>query len=424
MILTLTLFLCMLIGMPVFVAIGFSCIASMWDSPLPMTFIPQNLYTGMDQFPLIAIIGFVLAGFLMEPAGITDKIVDVAKKIIGSLTGGLAIVTILSCMIFSSLSGSGPATTAAIGSLMIPGMIMAGYSKNFAAGVTSTGGTLGILIPPSNPLIIYGVVANASITGLFLAGVIPGMMLTTLYIIAAYLIARRNGFKGTEEAFSGKELLLSIWRGKWALLMPVIILGGIYGGIFTPTEAAEVGAVYAIFVGFVITRTLTVKGLIDALIRTSAMAGTVTVLVGISMTFSRLITLYRIPQAVGDFLFSISSNPTVILLIIAAILFLAGFIADTIAMIVVLTPIFLPVTAKLGIHPIHLGILFVVCCEAGFLTPPFGANLFVSMKLIDVRLEELAVAVLPFIAVIILVVLAVAVFPQISLILPQLVLGH
>jgi C4-dicarboxylate transporter DctM subunit len=181
-------------------------------------------------------------------------------------------------------------------------------------------------------------VANTSITGLFLAGVLPGMMLTGLYIITAYIISRKHGFKGTGEKFSVVELLLSIWRGKWALLMPVIILGGIYGGIFTPTEAAEVGAIYAIFVGFVVTRKLTIRKLIDALIRTSAMAGTVTVLVGVSMTFSRLITLYRIPQAVGDFLYTISSNPTVILLMIAVVLFLAGFVADTIAMIVVLTP--------------------------------------------------------------------------------------
>ena len=422
MALILTFVICMVIGMPVLATIGWATIISMMGSPLPMAFIPQNLFTGMDQFPLIAIVGFVLAGYLMEPAGITEGIIDIARKMVGNMTGGLALVTILACMIFSALSGSGPATTAAIGSLMIPAMIQMDYSKGFSSGVAATGGTLGILIPPSNPLIIYGVVANTSIAGLFMAGFIPGVMLTISFMLTAFIIAKKNNFQRTGEKFTAKELMVAVWRGKWALMTPVIILGGIYGGVFTPTEAAEVGAIYAIFVGFCVTRKLTVKTLIDALIRTSALAGTVTVLVGVSMTFSRLITLYRVPQAVGDFLFRFSSNPVVILVLIALILFAAGFVADTIAMVVVLTPIFLPVTNKLGIHPIQLGILFVICCEAGFLTPPFGANLFVAMKLTDVKLEEIGLAVIPFIIVILLFVILIAAFPQITLFLPKLLL--
>ncbi len=422
MILIITFVVCMVLGMPILATIGWACIMSMINGPLPMAFIPQNLYTGMDQFPLIAIVGFVLAGYLMEPAGITQQIIDVAKKSVGTITGGLAIVTILACMIFASLSGSGPATTAAIGSLMIPGMIRMGYSKGFAAGVPATGGTLGILIPPSNPLIVFGVVANCSIAGLFMAGFLPGFILTLFMCLVAYITARKNGFKGSTDGFSFKALLIAFWRGKWALLTPVIILGGIYGGVFTPTEAAEVGAIYALLVGALVTRKLTWKNFTDALIKTASMAGTVTVLVGVSMTFSRLITLYRIPQAVGDFLMSFSTNPSVILLLIAVILVLAGFVADTIAMVVVLAPIFLPVTNRLGIDPIQLGIIFVVCCETGFLTPPFGANLFVSMKMVDVELEELAVAVIPFIMVILLMVGLLIFFPQITLFLPNLLL--
>jgi C4-dicarboxylate transporter DctM subunit len=422
MILIITFIVCMVLGMPIIATIGWACIMSMISGPLPMAFIPQNLYTGMDQFPLIAIVGFVLAGYLMEPAGITEKIIDVAKKVVGSITGGLAIVTILACMIFASLSGSGPATTAAIGSLMIPGMLKMGYSKGFTAGVPATGGTLGILIPPSNPLIIYGVVANCSIAGLFMAGFLPGFILTFFLCATAYVIAKKKGFKGEEGGFSGREFLASVWRGKWALLTPVIILGGIYGGVFTPTEAAEVGALYALFVGIVVTRQLTWKNFTDALIKTASMAGTVTVLVGVSMTFSRLITLYQIPQAVGDFLMSFSTNPTVILLLIALIIVMAGFVADTIAMVVVLAPIFLPVTNKLGIDPIHLGIIFVVCCETGFLTPPFGANLFVSMKMVDVELEELAMSVIPFVLVILFMVTLLVFFPQITMFLPNLLL--
>ena len=329
----------------------------------------------MDQFPLIATIGFVMAGFLMEPAGITGEIIEVAKKAVGNIRGGLAMVTILACMIFAALSGSGPATTAAIGSIMIPGMIGAGYRKDDAAAVSATGGTLGILIPPSNPMIIYGVVANTSIAGLFMAGFIPGFVMTTSMCITAYCIARKRGYKGTGEKFSVYGLLKAIWDGKWALATPVIILGGIYCGVFTPTEAAEVGVLWTLFVGLFVYRKLTWKNISSALIRTSAFAGSATVLVGVSMAFSRLLTLYHIPQSVGAFLGSISTDPTITLLLIAFFIFLCGFVADTLAMVVVLAPVFLPITNALGIHPIQLGVLFVVFLGVTALKGIAGASI-------------------------------------------------
>ena len=246
MLLVLSFVVFMLLGVPLFGVIGLASLVSMIGMPFPMEFIPQNLYTGMDQFPLIATIGFVMAGFLMEPAGITGEIIEVAKKAVGNIRGGLAMVTILACMIFAALSGSGPATTAAIGSIMIPGMIAAGYRKDDAAAVSATGGTLGILIPPSNPMIIYGVVANTSIAGLFMAGFIPGFALTTVMCLTAYCIAKKRGYTGTGEKFSPVGLLKAIWDGKWALATPAIILGGIYWGVFTPTEAAEVGVLWTL----------------------------------------------------------------------------------------------------------------------------------------------------------------------------------
>ena len=412
----------MLLGVPLFGVIGLASIISMIGMPFPWEFIPQNLYTGMDQFPLIATIGFVMAGFLMEPAGITGEIIEVAKKAVGGFTGGLAMVTILACMIFASLSGSGPATTAAIGSIMIPGMISAGYRKDDAAAVSSTGGTLGILIPPSNPMIIYGVVANISVAGLFMAGFIPGFVLTTAMCLTAYAIAKKRGYRGTGEKFSFKALGKAFWDGKWALATPTIILGGLYGGIFTPTEAAEVGVIWTLFVGFFIYRKLTWKNLSSALVRTSAFAGSATVLVGVSMAFSRLLTLYQIPQTVGKFLASISTSPSVTLLLIAFFIFLCGFIADTLAMVVVLAPVFLPITNALGIHPIQLGILFVVCCETGFLTPPFGANLFITMKITDVKLEAVALRALPYLLTIWAVIVLVAIWPQFVMFLPKLLM--
>lgn len=412
----------MLLGLPLFGVIGLASIISLIGMPFPMAFIPQNLYTGMDQFPLIATIGFVMAGFLMEPAGITGQIIEVAKKAVGGFVGGLAMVTILACMIFAALSGSGPATTAAIGGIMIPGMISAGYRKDDAAAVSATGGTLGILIPPSNPMIIYGVVANTSIAGLFIAGVLPGVLLTTCMCITAYCIARKRGYKGTGETFSWSGLGKAVWDGKWALATPTIILGGIYWGVFTPTEAAEVGVLWTLFVGIFIYRKLSWRNISSALIRTSSFAGSATVLVGVSMAFSRLLTLYRIPQNVGGFLSSISTDPTVTLLLIALFIFLCGFVADTLAMVVVLAPVFLPITNALGIHPIQLGILFVVCCETGFLTPPFGANLFITMKITDVKLEEVAWRALPYLGTIFIVIFIVAAFPKFVMFLPNLLL--
>lgn len=423
MLLVASFVILMFLGIPLIGVIGLASIISLVGTPFPMEFIPQNLYTGMDQFPLIATIGFVMAGFLMEPAGITGEIIEVAKKAVGGFRGGLAMVTILACMIFASLSGSGPATTAAIGSIMIPGMLSAGYRKDDAAAVSATGGTLGILIPPSNPMIIYGVVANCSIAGLFMAGFLPGFVLTTMLCLTSYGIARKRGYVGTGEKFSILALLKAIWDGKWSLATPVIILGGIYGGIFTPTEAAEVGVLWTLFVGFVIYRKLTWKNISSALVRTSAFAGSATILVGVSMAFSRLLTLYQIPQSVGAFLASISTDPTITLLLIAFFIFCCGFVADTLAMVVVLAPVFLPITNALGIHPIQLGILFVVCCETGFLTPPFGGNLFITMKITDVKLEQVSLRVIPYLIAMWILIFVVAAFPKFTMFLPQLFIG-
>jgi C4-dicarboxylate transporter DctM subunit len=306
---------------------------------------------------------------------------------------------------------------------MIPGMISAGYRKDDAAAVSATGGTLGILIPPSNPMIIYGVVANCSIAGLFMAGFIPGFVLTTLLCLTAYAIARKRGYTGTGEKFTLRALFKAIWDGKWSLATPVIILGGIYGGIFTPTEAAEVGVLWTLFVGLIIYRKLSWKNISSALVRTSAFAGSATILVGVSMAFSRLLTLYQIPQSVGHFLASISTDPTITLLLIALFIFACGFIADTLAMVVVLAPVFLPITNSLGIHPIQLGILFVVCCETGFLTPPFGSNLFVTMKITDVKLEEVALQAAPYLIAMWILIFIVAAFPKFVMFLPNLVFG-
>ena len=413
---------CLIVGCPIFVSLGVASTLALILTNIPMRIVALDMLKVMDMFPLLAVVGFIFAGALMEKGGMARQIVDVASLFVGRIRGGLGITTILGCLFFAAMIGSGPGTVAAMGSTMIPTMVRRGYSPEYAAGVSATGGTLGILIPPSNPMIIYGVVANTSIAGLFMAGFIPGFVLTSLMCITAYGIAKKRGYQGTNEKFSIVGLCKAIWDGKWALATPAIILGGIYWGVFTPTEAAEVGVLWTLFVGLFVYRKLTWKNISSALIRTSAFAGSATVLVGVSMAFSRLLTLYHIPQSVGAFLGSISTDPTITLLLIAFFIFLCGFVADTLAMVVVLAPVFLPITNALGIHPIQLGILFVVCCETGFLTPPFGANLFITMKITDVKLEEVALKAFPYLLAMWLLIIVVAACPDFVMFLPRLLM--
>ena len=413
---------CLIVGCPIFVSLGVASTLALILTNIPMRIVALDMLKVMDMFPLLAVVGFIFAGALMEKGGMARQIVDVASLFVGRIRGGLGITTILGCLFFAAMIGSGPGTVAAMGSIMIPTMVRRGYSPEYAAGVCATGGTLGILIPPSNPMIIYGVVANTSIAGLFMAGFIPGFVLTSLMCITAYCIAKKRGYQGTNEKFSIVGLCKAIWDGKWALATPAIILGGIYWGVFTPTEAAEVGVLWTLFVGLFVYRKLTWKNISSALIRTSAFAGSATILVGVSMAFSRLLTLYHIPQTVGAFLGSISTDPTITLLLIAFFIFLCGFVADTLAMVVVLAPVFLPITNALGIHPIQLGVLFVVCCETGFLTPPFGANLFITMKITDVKLEEVALKAFPYLLAMWLLIIVVAACPDFVMFLPRLLM--
>ena len=420
MLLVISFVVFMLLGLPLFGVIGLASIISMIGMPFPMEFIPQNLYTGMDQFPLIATIGFVMAGFLMEPAGITGEIIEVAKKAVGNIRGGLAMVTILACMIFAALSGSGPATTAAIGSIMIPGMIAAGYRKDDAAAVSATGGTLGILIPPSNPMIIYGVVANTSIAGLFMAGFIPGFVLTSLMCITAYCIAKKRGYQGTNEKFSIVGLCKAIWDGKWALATPAIILGGIYAGIFTPTEAAVVAIFYTILVGIFIHKELTLKSFMASLKTTSWLTGRVLVLVFTATAFGYLLTSYRIPVEIANWILSFTNNVNLVWFFVVILLLFLGMFMETLAIIMLVTPVLLPIMTAYGVDPIHFGIILICCCGIGFSTPPLGENMFIASGIANVSLEEISLKALPLVAINIAVIAILVMFPDIVLFLPNL----
>lgn len=420
MLLVISFVVFMLLGLPLFGVIGLASIISMIGMPFPMEFIPQNLYTGMDQFPLIATIGFVMAGFLMEPAGITGEIIEVAKKAVGNIRGGLAMVTILACMIFAALSGSGPATTAAIGSIMIPGMIAAGYRKDDAAAVSATGGTLGILIPPSNPMIIYGIIANTSIAALFTAGFVPGFVLGLMMMLMAYFLARRAGFTGTVDEDKGAHFWPMFRKNFFSLMAPVIILGSIYAGICTPVEASVVAVFYALFVGTCITRELKIIQLWDAIKLTNVSAGSIIIVLGVSTLFGRILTMQRIPHQLANAMITLTDNPYVILVLIGLLLLFLGMFMETLATIVILAPIFLPLISKVGIDPVFFGIFWVITNEVALLSPPLGVNLFIAQNLSGISFERVAKGAFPYMMLIICFIIMLILWQDLPLWLPRL----
>lgn len=415
-----SLLVLLMLGVPIAYALGAATMLVVYAQGMPGVFMPQTAYNATDTFPLMAVPFFVFAGYLMEFGGLSQRLIDFAETLVGSITGGLAAVTILACLFFSAMSGSGPATVAAIGTIMIPAMIRAGYSPPLAGAVSSTGGTIGIMIPPSNPMIIYGVVGNVSITSMFIAGIIPGLLTACLLICASSLMCRRAGLGGTGRTYTTVERLRALLRALWALLAPVIVLGGIYGGIFTPTEASVVAVAYGLLVGGVVYRELTWSKLYQAALHAVVICGTVTIMVGLAGAFGRILTNYHIPQQVGALFLQVSDNWFVVLMLINLVLIAIGTFMETLATIVILTPILLPVVTSLGVHPVHFGILLVITSEIGFLTPPLGANLFVATQIARINIESISRAVLPYIAVLLVITVLLTGIPQLSLFLPNL----
>ncbi|MCL6283722.1 TRAP transporter large permease [Ruegeria sp. 2012CJ41-6] len=413
----LVFLICLALGVPIFATLGVPSLIELLTSPIPLESLAHSLFDGVDKFPLLAIPNFVLAGAIMSRAGITRDIISVMRTIVGGAYGGLAIVTILSCMFFAAISGSGPGTVAAIGTLLIPAMKDDGYPTDFAASVASSGGTLGILLPPSNPMIVYGVLASVSIGDLFLAGLLPGILMGALLVGTTYFLSRRNGYRGAVREFVWREFLIALWQAKFSLATPFIVLGGIYGGIYTPVEASVIAVVYALLVGVVIKRTIGIKSTWAALSEASTVCGGLIVIMGTAIFFGEFLALNLIPQKIAASLLTVTSDPILMLLMICAILIVLGTFMETLSTVIILTPILLPLVKQLGIDPIHFGVLLVVTSEIGFLTPPLGVNLFVACGISGLKIEEISRRVLPFIGTIIVGLLVLLFFPQISLIL-------
>lgn len=415
------LFVGLLLNMPVGFAIGLaSMMAILTDGRLSNLYVVQQMVTSSDSFTLIAIPLFVLAGELMAVGGVSRRLLNVANVFFGSFTGGLAIITVVLCMFFAAVSGSGPATVAAIGSMVLPSMLEKGYDKKFALGLIACAGSIGVIIPPSIPMIIYGTSTGTSVSSVFMAGILPGILIGVSLIIACYFIAKKNGWKGDERRYTVKEKLHEVWNAKWALISPVIILGGIYAGIFTPTEAAAIATGYAFFCGMFIHRELTPQNIYRTLANSCMTTGIILVIVACATAFTKLLTINRIPDLITNGILGISESTTVILLFIIILLLFVGCFMDTTPAMMVLAPILLPVAVKMGLNPIHFGIIMVMTLAIGFFTPPLGVNLFVASRVGNVPIETVVSGVGKFIIIMIIDALIIAFIPWISMVLPTL----
>lgn len=413
----------MAIGVPIPFAAGMAVAVGLVLADIPMTLMAQSAYNAFAPFPLTTIPLFILAGQLMERGGMSERLIEISRRLVGAYKGGMGLVTVVSCMFFSALSGSGPATTAAIGSITIPAMLKEKYKPRFAGAVAAAAGALGSMIPPSNLLIIYALVSDTSIPRLFLAGVVPGIVIGFLLIAVTYGISKKNDYGGGGEKFSWTPLLRALWDGKWALAAPVIILGGIYSGVFTPSEAAAVAVFYGLFVGAVVYKKLDMKGFLESLRFTAVLIGATSFILAFTKAFGQLVTIYDIPEVMSGAFAVLGDNPALVMLLIGALYLFVGMWLESIAQIVIFTAVMLPVVTALGIDPVVFGVFTVMTCEVGFLTPPIGGNLFIASKLSRVSVEQISIGVLPLMLPYVVVIVLISFFSGWVLFLPDLVFG-
>ncbi|WP_374670945.1 TRAP transporter large permease [Acidovorax temperans] len=415
-----TMVLCFALTVSVAVSIGLASILGIQVSNANMLISVKEMFASINKFPLAAIPFFILAGNLMETGGISRRLVEFAKSIVGGVQGGLPMTCVLTCMIFAAVSGSSVATTFAIGAILIPALIKHGYPTSYAAALQATSAELGVIIPPSIPMILYGVSAEVSIGELFIAGFGPGILISLALMAFVWLYCKIKGWgknDGDGRLSFGKATL----QAGWALLMPVIILGGIYGGVFTPTEASAVAVFYALVVGVVIYREIKIKDLY-AILRKSALSSAVIMfIIANAGLFAFLITRAGVPDAIGRWLEAVLQSPTMFLLGVNAALFIIGMFIETSAAIIVLAPILAPVAMHFGVDPVHFGLIMVVNLALGMITPPFGVNLFAACTVARISLDRIVGHLLPFVGVILVCLLVITYVPSISLGLRDLV---
>ncbi len=423
LVLFLTLLVLLVLGVPIAICLGLSSMIVMAfiDGTPPLSLLARSVVTGGDSFPLIAVPLFILAGDLMQQGGLSRRLVAFANSLVGHIRAGLTYVNVLACMFFAAISGSSPATVAAIGTNLLPEMEKEGYAKEFSASLTASAGMIGVMIPPSIPFIVYGVTAEVSIGELFMAGVVPGILFGLMFMaISRFLLRKEAKLLSGQRHFSWFLTWETFRKSIWALIVPLIILGGIYGGIFTPTEAGAVAVVYALIIGLFVYKDMSLKDLPKIFAQSALTSGTVLVLVIMATTFGRLITIARIPVMLANWLTNISDSQIVVLLLINLFLLFVGMFMETISSIIILTPILLPVTTALGISPILFGVILTVNLAIGFCTPPLGVNLFVASGISGISIERLTRSILPFFVGMIALLLLISYVPQVSLWLPTI----
>lgn len=415
------LFLFLIVGIPIAVSLGLSTtITMLLFTDQPTLVIAQKMFTSIDKFALMAIPLFVLAGNFLSQGGAAERIIKFAKALVGHLPGGLPMSAIFACIIFAAVSGSSPATVAAIGSIMIGAIQEAGYSPKFSVGSIVCAGSLGILIPPSIVLIVYGVTVDQSIGKLFMAGFVPGVFLGTMLMVVTYIAARRAGFKKEKRApFS--EIWKTFKEASWGLFVIVIVIGGIYGGIFTPTEAAAVSAVYGFFVVKFIYKDLKWKMIPRVIMTSAATSAMILFIIANAMLFAYFLTIQQIPQALAQWIIDMNFNKIVFLIFINILLLIGGNFMEPSSLIMIVAPLIFPAAVKLGVDPIHLGVIITVNMEIGMLTPPVGLNLFVASGISGMNLQEVIRASMPWFFALLIGLIIITYVPQISLFLPNLI---
>jgi C4-dicarboxylate transporter, DctM subunit len=408
----------LLLTVPIGISLGLATLTTILLADVTsVEYLAQSLVASTDSFPLMAVPFFILAGEIMGRGGISQRLFKLANVFVGNFTGGFAMAAVLTCMFFAAISGSGPATVAAVGGIMIPAMVGYGYDKKFATAVVVSAGALGIIIPPSIPMVVYGVSGSVSIGDMFLAGILPGIFIGLAMMVWSYIHSKKNNYKGTGEKFTLKSALSGINEAKWAILIPIIILGGIYGGIFTPTEAAVIAVVYAVIISLLVYKEIKLKDFPNVIKDAALTSATILIIIGTANAFGKILTLEQIPSMVADFLLGISSDPLIIMLLINILLLFVGMFMDTTAAIIILTPILLPIAVNIGVNPVHFGIIMIVNLAIGFITPPVGVNLFVGSGISGLSVGVLSRAIVPFLISMLISLTVIVVMPELSLFL-------
>lgn len=413
----------MLTGMPISISLGLTVLTFLFTmTTVPIESVALKLFTGIEKFEIMAIPFFILAGNFLTHGGVARRMINFATSMVGHWHGGLALAGVLACALFAAVSGSSPATVVAIGSIILPAMVRQGYPKRFGAGVITTSGALGILIPPSIVMVMYSVSTNTSVGKLFMAGVVPGIMLATMLGLTTWFLARKHDYPRMPKASWG-ERFAAFRKSVWGLLLIVIVMGGIYTGIFTPTEAAAMSAVYAFFIAVFVYKDLRLKQIPKVLLDSASMSAMLLYIITNAVMFSFLMTSENVPQAMAAWIMDRGFGQIVFLLVVNVLLLLAGNVMEPSSIVLIMAPILFPVATALGIDPVHFGIIMVVNMEVGMCHPPVGLNLYVASGITKMGITELTIAVMPWLLTMLVFLVLVTYWPQLSLWLPNLLYG-